>query len=659
LPTYGVVAGQKPAGAIELNIGANYQQIVNNAPAGSTFWFAPGIHREVSIQPKDGDAFLGAPGAVLNGSELITSFTKSGSAWVISGQTQEGVRNLTDHTATGTQRGGYPETVFFDDKPLKPVDALSKLTEGSFYFDYKADKIYLGSDPTGHKVETGQSAVAFNGSADNVTISGLTIEKYSTPAQYSAVDGGSGEGWTIQNNEIRLIYGVGANVGTNGKIIGNYVHDNGEMGLDGGGANIVVQGNELARNGYWSGIDMSWEGGGTKFTETTNLLVKGNYSHDNAGNGLWTDINNYNTTYDGNLVIGNALGGISHEISYDAVIKNNTVIGNGYNSIGGGTQGNPVWLWGGQIQVHNSPNVEVYGNYVDSTNAGNGISLIEEDRGSGDRGAYLIRNEKIHDNIIVNASGNGGNGGESNINNAAYVSGGSSWNNNKFYGTDGHFNWGDAAHTYSQFEAATTGTNSFAAATSAPASPNLDQWTSESGAADTVTSPAVSPAPAPTPTPTQTPAPTPAPTTTAGPDILGNNNSNSLNGTSKGEKISGLGGNDTIDGKGGNDTISGGAGHDKITGGAGNDLLSGGAGNDQFIFKQGFGSDKIQDFYAEGSGTNHDVLVFSSTMFKDFSDVMAHAKTVGQNTVITLGSDQLTIVDTVKSEFHADHIWFV
>jgi Ca2+-binding RTX toxin-like protein len=87
--------------------------------------------------------------------------------------------------------------------------------------------------------------------------------------------------------------------------------------------------------------------------------------------------------------------------------------------------------------------------------------------------------------------------------------------------------------------------------------------------------------------------------------------------------------------------------------------LTGGAGNDQFIFSKGFGSDKIQEFYAEGTGTNHDVLVFSHDLFKDFADVMAHAKTVGQNTVISIGSDQLTIVDTVKTEFHADHVWFI
>ena len=89
------------------------------------------------------------------------------------------------------------------------------------------------------------------------------------------------------------------------KIIGNYVHDNGQMGLGGSGNNILVQGNEIAKNGYWSGIDVLWEGGGFKFADTDNLVVRGNYSHDNNGTGMWTDIDNIHTLYEDNVVVHN------------------------------------------------------------------------------------------------------------------------------------------------------------------------------------------------------------------------------------------------------------------------------------------------------------------------------------------------------------------
>ena len=86
-------------------------------------------------------------------------------------------------------RAGYPETVFVDNKPLKPVDALSKVVPGTFYFDYDADKIYIGDNPTGHTIEAGKLADAFHGSAQNVTVKNLVIEKYDPPLQNGAVQG--------------------------------------------------------------------------------------------------------------------------------------------------------------------------------------------------------------------------------------------------------------------------------------------------------------------------------------------------------------------------------------------------------------------------------------------------------------------------------------
>ena len=68
--------------------------------------------------------------------------------------------------------------MFLDNTPLKPVDALSKVVPGTFYFDYAADKIYIADNPTGHTIEAGKLTDAFHGSATNVTVQNLVIEKY-------------------------------------------------------------------------------------------------------------------------------------------------------------------------------------------------------------------------------------------------------------------------------------------------------------------------------------------------------------------------------------------------------------------------------------------------------------------------------------------------
>ena len=413
--TYGPRATSAPTGAIILHPGDNISALVSAAPTGTTFYFEPGVYRGISLAPKDGQAFIGAEGAILNGSAVLSNWTQSGNLWVIGGQTQEGRVHPNAEFEPGTQRPGYLETVFLDNTPLKPVDALSKVVPGTFYFDYATDKIYIADNPTGHTIEAGKLTDAFHGSATNVTVQNLVIEKYDPQIQDGAIQGG--RGWTIQNNEVRLNYAVGIIGVDDSKLIGNYVHDNGQMGLGGFGDNILVQGNEIARNGYWSGIDVLWEGGGFKFANTDNLVVRGNYSHDNNGIGMWTDIDNIHTLYEDNVVVHNGMGGISHEISYQAIIRNNTLFGNGADDP-------RSWWWGNEIQIQNSQNVEVYGNRVEMTGGGNGIVMIQQNRGSGTYGTYTTTGNQIHDNIIVDHDGEGYIGGVADYNQSGMLSGG-------------------------------------------------------------------------------------------------------------------------------------------------------------------------------------------------------------------------------------------
>src|SRR6201995_1864942 len=93
MANYGPQPTSAPAGAIILNPGDNVSSIVNAAPAGATFYFEPGVYRGVSLVPKDGQTFIGAQGAVLDGSAVLTNWTQSGNTWVGAGQTQQGTVN--------------------------------------------------------------------------------------------------------------------------------------------------------------------------------------------------------------------------------------------------------------------------------------------------------------------------------------------------------------------------------------------------------------------------------------------------------------------------------------------------------------------------------------------------------------------------------------
>ena len=450
--TYGPTATSAPTGAIILHPGDNISALVSAAPAGATFYFEPGVYRGVSLAPKDGQTFIGAEGAILNGSAVLTNWTQSGNLWVIGGQTQQGPVNSSAEFLPSTQRPGHPDSVFLDNTPLKPVDALSKVVPGTFYLDYAADKIYIADNPAGHTIEAGKLTDAFHGNAMNVTVQNLVIEKYDPEIGNGAINGD--QSWTIQNNEVRLNYSVGITVQDGSRVIGNYVHDNGEVGVGGGGNNVLVQGNELASNGFWSGIDPLWEAGGLKFAQTDNLVVRGNYSHDNNGSGLWGDIDSINTLYEDNVVVHNTINGISYEISYNAIIRNNTLVGNGY----GDTRG---WGWGSEINIQNSQNVQVYGNRVDMTGGGNGIVLIQQNRGSGAYGTYTTTGNQIHDNIIVDHDGHGYIGGFADYNQSGMLNGGNTWSNNQYFMSDGggRFQWG-GSETFPQFKAAAHETGS-------------------------------------------------------------------------------------------------------------------------------------------------------------------------------------------------------
>ncbi len=89
--------------------------------------------------------------------------------------------------------------------------------------------------------------------------------------------------------------------------------------------------------------------------------------------------------------------------------------------------------------------------------------------------------------------------------------------------------------------------------------------------------------------------------------IIGNNNSNLLNGTLANDTLRGLDGDDTLFGRAGNDSLEGGAGNDSLDGAAGNDTLRGMDGDDRLL--GGLGNDSLQggdgnDIFEGGEGTD-------------------------------------------------------
>lgn len=371
------------------------QALIDSRPEGTTFCFSAGVHRlSQDLRPKPGQTFVGLRGAVLNGSQVLSQFRKAGSAWVADGVTQ----TFYLHGECETEgyegcRDGFD--VRIDDTPLWQVDTPQAVGPGTFHRNAETGVLTLGDDPTGRRVEATLAWHAFLGKtrdgqpAPGVTVRGFVVEKFGGMAQRGAIDSDRAEGWLIEGNEVRHNHGAGIASWTAGVVRGNFVHHNGQIGLVGGGSGVLVEGNEIAHNNT-QGFDVGWEAGGSKWWDTTDLTVRGNYSHDNAGFGLWTDFNNFRTVYEGNVVADNANGGIFHEISYDATITGNLVSGNGFDG--------QTWGYGAGIIVAHSPSVTVTGNVVEDNF--NGISLIQQDRGAGSRGPWELQDVEVRDNRV-------------------------------------------------------------------------------------------------------------------------------------------------------------------------------------------------------------------------------------------------------------------
>jgi parallel beta-helix repeat protein len=279
-----------------------------------------------------------------------------------------------------------------------PVASLSALSPGHVFFDHAAQRIYLADNPAGHTIEAAVATRAFRGyqtNATNVRIQGLVIEKCANEASSGAIIANSG--WVIIGNEVRLNHGIGVQGGA--LIRDNNIHDNGQLGISiFGDSNVVVENNTIASNNY-AGFGTSWEAGGGKFMRTTSLTVRGNYVHDNQGIGIGSDSDNIYTIYDNNRVENNLGAGITVETSYDTLIANNTIRGNGRAFTGG--------LTGAGIYLNTSQNVEITNNTVDRNLQG--IGIFTANRGSGSYGAYQTRNDNVHDNTIILLP-DGGNG---------------------------------------------------------------------------------------------------------------------------------------------------------------------------------------------------------------------------------------------------------
>ena len=114
-----------------------------------------------------------------------------------------------------------------------------------------------------------------------------------------------------------------------------------------------------------------------------------------------------------------------------SLIRGNTVFDNGH--------GKNSWLFGAQILINTSQNVEVYDNHVDV--------MVQQERGDGRYGTWKTSGNSVHDNLIIYRGHKGVSGAAGDFDNEALFSSGNQFNGNRYRALksdEAHWAWGEA-----------------------------------------------------------------------------------------------------------------------------------------------------------------------------------------------------------------------
>ena len=252
-----------------------------------------------------------------------------------------------------------------------------------------------GRDASGTVVRDAWMTIA----ASDVTVRGFTMRYASNKPQTGAlrVEPGIAR-LTIEACDLGFAAGADVSIGVadQSTITGCSIHDAGQLGVHVGGDGTNGIGNAVINDRIFhnntAGYDPGFEAGGLKATLQKGLVIKGDEVYDNAGPGIWCDIECQDVTISGDRVHDNDDAGIFYEVSQGGVIKDNDVWGNGWQD--------PDWGWGAGILLSSSGTTTVSGNTV-AWNA-TGIAVISQDRHDWPHSATGI---SVDDNLIAASRG--------------------------------------------------------------------------------------------------------------------------------------------------------------------------------------------------------------------------------------------------------------
>ena len=348
---------------------ATIQKAVDRTPSGGMVVLRGGSYHQSVVLPSGKKITLqNAPGEAvrLDGSEAVSGFAQSGSSYVVSGwnhpfdSSPTFTRGAADNTAAAWSfidpaypMAAHPDQVWIDGVAQKQVASAGQVVPGAFYVDYGAQKLYLGSNPSGHEVRASTLVKAMYIGGNDSTVRGIAIQRYapSVPDMGALTIGGSQvtvENVAITDNATDGLYTWGT-----GTTLQNVsVQRNGLLGAGANYADGLQVHGLLAEDNTAEHFNRAPVSGGLKITRSRNVAVTDSVFDGNIGNGLWFDESVYNGTVTGNTITGSAGNSLVVELSAKFVVADNTIS----NGVLAG------------ILINNTSGVQIWNNSISSVN---------------------------------------------------------------------------------------------------------------------------------------------------------------------------------------------------------------------------------------------------------------------------------------------------
>ena len=314
----------------------------------------------------------------LDGSTVVSDWEASGGAWVAQNWTAQfdasptytfGAPDNEDETRRFVNpmrpMASHPDQLWIDGVAQIQVAYRALVQPGTFFVDYAAQALFVGTDPRFSTVHASEltRAVAIRGVGS--VLRGIGVRRFAPSVAHMGAVTAERDSITLENLVIVDNSTTGLFVQGRGSTVAHVTTErNGMLGASASLADELLVKGLLARDNNTEGFNNSPVSGGLKVTRSEGVRVLESAFLDNGGPGLWFDESVFEAAIVGNDVLDNAGHGLILEISSNFTIVNNVISGNRDNG----------------LKINNTSSVRVWSNTLSEN--GRSLNIVQDSRRS-------------------------------------------------------------------------------------------------------------------------------------------------------------------------------------------------------------------------------------------------------------------------------------